>query len=152
MVDLKRIIVQEILMRAIALKDKYTKEYDAMATWACIFAQSENEYNELIEEVKKYGEKLKDTYSGPIFILNEPIGRTIRVLKIRQFDPAKKERGDADFTVKNYENFKKESLGKNNFKLIPRDGFEMIELMESGNNVLAYFSNPPIEEQYKDFI
>jgi|SRR3989339_2187209 len=152
MVDLKKIIVQEILMRATALKDKYTKESNALATWICVFAQSEDEYNELLEEAKKFGEPLPDNKNGLTFILNEPIGRTIKVLKIRKFDPNKKERGDADFTVKDYESFKKENLKKENFKLIPRDRFEMIELSESGNSVLTYFSNPSIEEQYKDFI
>lgn len=38
MTDIKQIIVQEILTRATALKDKYTKERNAMAGWVCIFS------------------------------------------------------------------------------------------------------------------
>lgn len=139
-------------MRATALKNKYTKERNATAAWACIFAQNNDEYNELLDEAKKFGSILKETSSGPIFILDEAIGGTIKVLKIRKFDPNKKERGDADFTISNYNIFKEENLNKANFKLIPRDNFEMLELMDPNTNVLAYFSNPPIEEQYKSFL
>lgn len=152
MLDLKKIIVTEILMRAIALKNKYTKEYNATAAWACIFSQSEDEYNKLLEEAKKIGNIYKETTNGPIFLLNEAMADTVKILKIRKPDPTKTERGDADFTVIDYNKFKEEYQNKENFKLIPRDTFEMIELTEPKAAVRVYFSNPPIEEQYKDIL
>lgn len=153
MIDIKRIIVQEILIRATALKDKYTDQKEAKAYWACIFSQSQEEYQELLAQADKLGNKYKDTASGPTYILDKPLGGNIRVLKVRQPDPSWPERGDVDFTVADYKNFKeKYLLNKDNFKLIPRDNFEMIELMESGDTVRVYFSNPPIEEQYKDVL
>jgi len=150
MIDIKWIIVQEILMRATAIKDKYTKERNATAAWVCIFSQSNDEYQELLIEAEKFGDIIEETPSGPKFLLNKPIAGTVKILKIRKPDLQRPERGDADFKVSNYEIFKKECLGEENFKIIPKDGFEMIELMEPGATVRAYFSNPPIEEQYKD--
>jgi hypothetical protein len=40
-------------------------------------------------------------------------------------------------------------LSKEGFKLIEREDFEMIELMDSEFNVRAYFSNPPLDERLK---
>jgi hypothetical protein len=151
MIDIK-IIVQEILKRAAALKDKYTKEAGATAAWVCIFSQSDDEYQELLTEAEKLGHIIEETPNGPKFLLNMPIAGTVKILKIRKKDFERPERGDADFTVSDYEAFKKECENKDNFKLIPRNGFEMIELTEPGAAVRVYFSNPPIEEQYKDFL
>ncbi len=139
-------------MRAVALKNKYTEEYNATAAWACIFSQSEDEYNKLLEEAKKFGNIYKETTNGPILLLNEAMAGTVKILKVRKPDPTKTERGDADFTVIDYNKFKEEYRNKENFKLIPRDTFEMIELTEPKAAVRVYFSNPPIEEQYKDIL
>lgn len=152
MPDIKRIIVQEILMRAIALKNKYTKERNASAAWVCIFSQSDNEFKELITEAKKLGDIFEEISNGTKFLLNKPLAGTIRILKIRRPDPEKKERGDADFTVSDYEMFRKEHKDQENFKIIPKDNFEMIELMEPSATVRVYFSNPPIEKQYEDLL
>ena len=151
MIDIKKIIVQEILMRATALKNEFTKEHKATAAWVCIFSQNNEEYNELLAEAEKLGSILKETENGPNFLLDQPIAGTVKILKIRKHDPEKPERGDADFTVSNYSIFKKECEGKDNFKIIPKDGFEMVELTNPGAAVRVYFSNPPIEEQYKDY-
>ncbi|HAH04408.1 MAG: hypothetical protein UV78_C0008G0017 [Parcubacteria group bacterium GW2011_GWA2_43_17] len=137
-------------MRATALKDKYTKEHNAMAVWVCVFAQSDDEYQQLLTEAKKLGDIFEETANGPKFLLNQPIAGTVRILKIRQPDPDKTERGDADFTISDYKAFKKEQAGQANFKIIPKDNFEMMELMEPGATVRAYFSYPSIEEQYQD--
>ena len=138
-------------MRTTALKDKYTDEYGAVAAWGCIFSQNDGEYNELLNEAKKFGDIFEETPTGPKFFLHEPIGRTIKVLKIRKPDPSWPERGDVDFTVSNYGAFKEKHLNDKHFKLIPRDTFEMIELTEPAATVRVYFSNPPIEKQYTSF-
>lgn len=150
MPDIKQIITQEILMRATALKDIYTKERGATVAWVCIFAQDEEEYQGLLIEAKKLGDIFEETLNGPKLLLHKPLG-TVRILKIRKPDPAKKERGDADFTVSDYQRFKNEYADKQGFAIIPRRGFEMVELKSPSFNVIAYFSDPPIEAQYKDF-
>jgi len=147
--DIKSII-QDILLNATKLKDKYTVYNNATAAWACIFSQSDDEYQELLNQAKKLGNIHKETSSGPILVLNKTIARTVKVLKIRKPDPEKPERGDADFTIANYDTFKGEITGKDNFQIIPKDDFEMVELTEPGAAVRVYFSNPSIEEQYKE--
>jgi hypothetical protein len=153
MVDIKKIIVQEILMQAMALKDKCTKERGATVAWICIFSQNDKEYEELLTEAKKLGNIFETDLNGTKLLLNKPpAGSNARILKIRKPDSEKPERGDVDFTVSDYANFKKEHEGKENFRLIKRENFEMLELTEPGANVRVYFSNPPIEEQYKDLL
>ena len=72
----------------------------------------------------------------------------LRLLKIRKPYPTHPERGNADFTVSDYQNFKKENLAKKNFKLIKREDFEMIELTDPDFNVRVYFSNPPTDKKF----
>ncbi|NTW75876.1 MAG: hypothetical protein HGB34_03160 [Candidatus Moranbacteria bacterium] len=71
----------------------------------------------------------------------------LRVLKIRIPDETRTERGDADFTVPDYPAFRKAVIGTPGFTHIPRADCEMIELMEPGADVRAYFSDPPVETQ-----
>jgi len=52
--------------------------------------------------------------------------------------------GDADFTAGDYESFKKKYLGKPGFRLIKRPDMEMIELMDSSYDAVAYFSHPTL--------
>jgi hypothetical protein len=68
-------------------------------------------------------------------------------LKIRKPDATRFERGDADFTIIDYPNFKSNYLANPGFKLIERKGFEMIELIDSAFNARAYFSNPTLDQQ-----
>lgn len=56
----------------------------------------------------------------------------------------------ADFTVSDYQAFKNKCISQNHFKLIAREKFEMIELMDSEFNVRAYFSHPPLDKQLDD--
>lgn len=145
-------IIQQIITQSTTLKDKYTDKKSVSNLWVCIFSQSEEEYQRLLAEAKDLGNIFEDTPSGPKILLREPIAGA-RVLKVRQFDPTKTERGDVDFSISDYKNFKAKYLqDSEHFKLIERDTFEMIELMESGGAVRAYFSNPPIEEQYKNIL
>ena len=41
-------------------------------------------------------------------------------------------------------------MGKPGFKLIERSYMEMIELMEIGESVRVYFSDPPVDQQLLD--
>ena len=68
------------------------------------------------------------------------------MLKIRRPDPKRPERGDADFTVSDYQTFKKTQLGKPGFGLIERTNMEMLELVDPDFDVLAYYSHPTLAE------
>jgi hypothetical protein len=90
------------------------------------------------------------TPTGPIFLLKSPLntaGGILRLVKIRSPDPARPQRGDADFTVPDYLAFKRQFLGNKGFSLIERPGIEMIELVDPKFDVRAYFSNPPLDSQ-----
>ncbi|MBI5635563.1 hypothetical protein HY993_01220 [Candidatus Micrarchaeota archaeon] len=69
-----------------------------------------------------------------------------KILKIRKPDKTRPERGDADFNIANYEDFKKKYLPLEGFKLIVREDHKMIELTEEGADVRVYFSNPHIDK------
>ncbi|HBV33205.1 TPA: hypothetical protein DEB72_01580 [Patescibacteria group bacterium] len=142
-------LVKEIVKDASDLKDKYISQKKAPVNYACVFAQSDAEYKDLSEAVKTVGQVVKETKSGFLYHINdlETDSGRLQLLKIRIPDATRPERGDADFTVTNYESFKNTYLSKPGFKLIPRENFEMMELMDRGFNVRAYFSNPPLDEQ-----
>lgn len=144
-------IVKEIVEKADDLKVRYTKESGARVNYACIFCQNEDEYEIFRKAVEENGNAvLEETSTGPLFRIKDldTIAGTLKLLKIRKYDDKHLDMGDADFTVSNYEEFKKECLKKpENFKLISGDGYEMIELMEEGNDVRTYFSNPPLDEE-----
>jgi len=143
--------VQEIVKEAKKLKDKHTNQIDAPVNYACIFSQSQEEYEKLLELTNKFGKVLKETKNGLLFHLEplETVSGKLKILKIRAPDPTRPEKGDADFTVKNYPKFKEEFLNKEGFKLIERDYMEMIELMDKEFNVRVYFSDPPLDQQFK---
>jgi len=142
-------MIQIIVKQAGELKNKHTIEKDAPVNYACVFSHSEAEYKELTEAVKTMGKVIKETNSGLLYHIKdlETVGGILRILKIRIPDVTKPERGDADFTVKDYPAFKKTYLSQDGFKLIKRKKFEMIELMDPKFNVRAYFSHPPLDQQ-----
>lgn len=146
--DLK-IMVQETVKQACALKDKHTDEKNAHVNYACIFSQNKKDYEELIKSAQNIGTVIKETPTGLLFHVHpiDTVSGKLKLLKIRLPDSARPEKGDADFTVSNYSNFKKKYLSKNGFKLIHREDFEMIELTDYEFDVRAYFSNPPLDEQ-----
>ncbi len=142
-------LIQTIVSQAQNLKDKHTDQKRAPVNYACIFCQSEEEFTEFKKKAQELGKVIKQTSTGPLFYLNPPIqtiAGPLRLLKIRQPDTTRPERGDADFTVDNRQRFKEKYLNQPGFKLITRPEFEMIELMDSKFNVRAYFSHPTLEE------
>ena len=142
-------LVQNIVKKSCKLKDKYTDEHTAPVNYACIFSQNQDEFETLIKLTNKIGKIIQETPTGPLFKI-QPIKTTsgnLKLLKIRNPDETRPERGDADFTLSNYSKFKKIHLQEDGFRLIERPNFEMIELMKSDLNVRAYFSNPPLDKQ-----
>lgn len=146
--DLK-IKVKNIVEKATALKNKYIDPKDTPVNYACIFSQNKEEYEELLEVTRKIGNVIKETQTGLLFHIEplQTVSGVLKLLKIRIPDPTRPERGDADFTVSNFSDFKKKYISNEGFKLIKREDFEMIELMDPKFDVRAYFSNPPLDLQ-----
>jgi len=138
-------LVKSLVAKCISLKNRYVEEKELIADWVCFFAQSEEEYQDLIKKADGYGHIVKDTDSGPIYRLDKQIQTEAglpRVVKVRKPDITKPELGDVGFNTK-YLEFKEKYLDKNQFTLIVRDKFEMIELKEKGCDVMCYFSSVP---------
>lgn len=146
--ELKR-KVREVVEKANLLKDKYTQMSDVPVNYACIFSHSKEEYQALDACAQKMGKGIKNTPTGMLFMIEplDTVAGTLRLLKIRKPDSSRPEQGDADFTIAHFAAFKKKYLSMPGFKIIQREEYEMIELMEPGCEVRAYFSNPPLDKQ-----
>lgn len=141
--------VRAIVRDACALKGAHTDEQDAPVNYACLFAQSDAEHAELVEAASKLGSVIKETPTGPLFQVSiETSSGLLRLVKVRRPDPTRPERGDADFTLSDYEAFKRAHLGTSGFSLVERPQMEMIELVETGSDVRVYFSHPTLEVQF----
>ena len=144
-----KVKVKEIVEKATALKNKHIDDKNTPVNYACIFSQSREEYDELLEVTRKIGNVIKETPTGLLFHIKplQTISGTLKLLKIRIPDPTRPELGDADFTISNFSKFEKKYLSKSGFTLIKKDNFVMIELMDSNFDVRVYFSNPPLDVQ-----
>ena len=145
--DLKKVVVH-IIAEADKLKKKFVSD-PAPVNYACIFCQSDDEYTTFLETTKQIGKVVQDTKAGPIFQIAplETVAGELQLLKIRKPDPTRTERGDADFTLSNYNEFKKEHLHQTGYTLITRENCEMIELKDPDFNIRVYFSNPPLDKE-----
>ena len=143
-------MMQIIVKQASELRNKHTAEKGAQVNYSAIFSQNQNEYEVLVSQAIQMGRIILDTPTGPVFQIS-PVNTAaglLKLLKIRISDKTRPERGDADFTVKDYSAFKKTYLSQDGFKLIKkREDFEMIELMDPEFNVRACFSHPPLDQQ-----
>jgi len=137
-------LVQMIVAEAKELSDKHTTEKSAPVNYACVFSQSSEEFETLLPLAHVLGSVVEDTKMGPVFQIKpiDTVAGKLELLKIRKPDQKRVERGDADFTVTNYSEFKKMYLRQPGFNLIVRENMEMIELADPAFNVLTYFSNP----------
>ena len=143
--ELKK-LVQEIVAESRRLSAAHTSEHQAPVNYACVFTHSVSEYEEMIKVTRQLGPMVQDTAMGPVFHIPplSTVAGTLRLLKIRRPDPKRPERGDADFTVADYEKFKKTYLGRPGFGIIKRAEMEMIELIDPSYNVIAYYSHPTL--------
>ena len=144
--DLKN-IVKDIVAQADELKRRLINE-PAPVNYACIFCQSDDEYASFLELAQQLGNVVQNTEAGPVFQIEalQTVAGNLKLLKIRKPDPARPERGDADFTLTNYDEFKKDRLNRDGFQLIDKGEFEMIEYKAPNAKVLVYFSNPTLGE------
>ena len=143
--------VQDIVAQAKLLSASHTSEGNAPVNYACIFAQSQEEFDELAGLTHQLGKVVQDTAMGPVFKI-EPISTVsgdLHLLKIRRPDLKRQERGDADFTVSDYQVFKMTYLGKPGFAIIERKDMEMIELRDPAFRVISYYSHPTLAQVLK---
>lgn len=142
-------LAQDIVKSASELKDQHTAETNAQVNYACIFAQSQKEFDELVASANQLGQIVHQTPTGPLYQIAplQTVAGNLKLLKIRLPDETRPELGDADFTVEDYARFKNTYLSEPGFKLIERPQMEMMELMDSMFEVRAYFSHPPLDQQ-----
>ena len=142
-------LIQNIVQRGTELKNKHTTDTNAVVNYSCIFTHSDQEYQLLDTEAQSLGSEVKNTEMGKVYLLHEAIETVagpLRIVKVRKPDPKRPEQGDADFTLADYQAFKKAHLHESGYKLITRPDMEMIELADPQFDVLAYFSHPTLAE------
>ncbi len=145
-------ILAYIIPKTLELNQVYIPDESVRVNYSAIFCQSDVEYEELNREASRMGDVVEDTPTGPLYKLHKslqtPAG-PLWLLKVRKPDPTRSQRGDADFTLKDYNSFKEKYLkDTEHFKLIDRGNFEMIELKDPEFDVLSYFSNIPLTVQF----
>ena len=130
------------------MKDKYTDQKDATVSYVAIFCQNNEEYEEFTKLVKTFSSVINETPTGLHYKIEplKTIAGKLKIVKIRKPQKSRPERGDADYNVNNYIEFKKKHLQLKGFKLIERKDHEMIELMEFGADTRVYFSNPHVDK------
>jgi hypothetical protein len=142
--------IQDIAAAARELMDRSTGGVAASASYVCIVCQNDGQFADVCEAASKRGAVIMSTPSGPIFEI-APLPSAageVRILKVRRFDSARPEVGDADFDLSDYAEFKRTHLGRPGFTLVPGDGHERIKLAEIGTDVHVFFSSPTISQQF----
>ncbi len=85
---------------------------------------------------------------GPRIVLNEPIvagPHTITHLRIREPDPYRAHVGSNDYDIPDYTAFKETYLAAHpeNLRIIPREGYELLEFFDPDFDVLGYVLSDP---------
>lgn len=141
-------ILEYIILKTLELNRVHIPDESVRVNYSAIFCQSDDEYEELNREAAQLGDVVEDTPTGPLYKFHkslQTIAGPLWLLKIRKPDLTRPQRGDADFTLKDYNSFKEKYLrDAEHFKLIDRGNFEMIELKDLRFDVLCYFSNIPV--------
>ncbi len=142
--------IQRIVKESCELKNEFTDQQNAVVNYACIFCQNQKEYDKFLSLARQIGKIIEETPTGPLFHIKdlETVSGKLKLLKIRKPDKTRPEKGDADFTIFNYPDFKVKYLNKPGFSLIQKEKFEMIELVNPKFNTRVYFSNPPLNQQF----
>ena len=143
-------IVNYIVDEGEKVKAKYLEEQTGPVDYVAIFCKDEDEKKKLLDLVSALGTVAQETPTGPNIKLINPIvtnSGAVRLIKIRNVDSIKRQRGAPDFRVEDYHSFKQKYLGKKNINLIDRKSFEMIEIWDPQADVLVYFPNIPLTKQ-----
>lgn len=141
-------VVKRIISEGTNLKDKYADDIPMKLDYVCIFCQTEEELNKFTEEAVGLGEVGMDTPTGKVYVFEEkyPDDNGTKILKVRTPDVTRKERGDVDFFIEDYDKYKQDLLKPPIAKLIERENMEMVELWDKDFDARVYFSKPPISK------
>jgi len=144
-------ILEYIVFQTLEMNRIYIPDESVRINYSAIFCQDNSEFERLDKEAAQIGRVIEDTPTGPLYKFHnslQTLAGPLWLLKIRKPDPVRPQRGDADFTLKNYDLFKEKHLpDMEHFKIIDRGHFEMIELRDQKFQVLSYFSNIPLTIQ-----
>ena len=130
------------------LKTKYINTVFEI-DYICIFSHSDGEYKNLLDISNKIGDIVDPTPTGPVFAIKNTLGKKFhdsKFLKIRLPDSTRPQKGYVDYNSE-YFSFKKKYLNNQEFTLIKRIDFEMIELKDPNFDVLVYFSSNPLSQR-----
>ena len=110
--DFKK-IVTDIVAQADILKRKFVTNL-APVNYACIFCQNDEEYTLFIKMTEQIGKIIQNTQTGPVFQIDPlpTLAGILQLLKVRKPDSTRYDRGDADFTLSNYDEFKEAHINK----------------------------------------
>lgn len=146
-----KILTKDIVTQAQELIKNKVGNIDLELSYACVFAQTNSDYEKMEQAAKSIGLKVDATETGNVYEIPRLLTSAgwLHILKIRKPDATRPELGDADFKLKDYARFKKAYSDKPGFKVIDRKEYEMIELMETDAKVRVYFSNPPVKYELK---
>ena len=144
-------IVNYVVNQGIQAIRANTDEIALPLDYMGIFTKNYAEFTEidsLLKTLGTPGDKTA-TSTGATYLLSEPIktpAGPLKVLKVRNPDPTRPQRGAPDFRVDDYAAFKDKYLSRgNDFSLIVRPEYEMMEL--KGIDVLAYFPSRSFDER-----
>lgn len=122
-------------------------EEELVLDYVAIFCKSEDEKLQLENEIKNLGDVAEETSTGKTYKLsvtyNSPAGQ-LNLIKLRNPDNTRPQRGEPDFRVKNYAAFKQKYINIPGMKLIERSDYEMLELSNPKFDILVYFPNKPL--------
>ena len=145
-------IVDYIVEQSLLLAERYVSEKNLIVDFVDIFSRDEEEKEELLQAVNQLGKIVDKPETGTTFVLENAYKARIgdlHLIKIRNLDKEKSQRGALDFKVGDYNNFKNKYINSGNFKLINRETYEMLELQDDKYDVLVYFPNIPLSEDLK---
>lgn len=133
--------VKKIVQEIHSLTNACLPNFTSKIVYLTIFAQDKNDYNRLIDEFSKLGEKRKAN-NGVEFKLYNPFlaeAELIQEVRVRKPDVHRKELGCADIEVKglSYDVLREIALEKG-YDIIVRKTFEMIELSSFEIDAYAY--------------
>lgn len=140
--------VEYIVQKGLEALQKNT-EYDTLEIdFIDIFCQNQKEYTTFTDQIAALGTVVKEGPTGNFYSLEKPIqtpAGDVHLVKVRTVDSTRPQRGAPDFKVPDYLHFNARYRQADNFALVSRSNYEMLEL--KGEDVLVYFLSTPISDQ-----
>jgi hypothetical protein len=141
-------VVERIVVTTDAMLQAHLPHIDARISYCAVFCKSDAERDSFLKQLPRGAVLADTTATGPVYIVPAiaTVRGSLRVLKIRNPDSTRTERGDADYAVSRYSDLKAAVLGRAGFQLIQRADYQMIELLDEKYDARVYFSDPPVEQ------